>query len=81
MKLLSDLLYDARILEVRGTTHVAVEHIALDSESSAAWLVRRRARRHRGWARLHRHGHRIGATCVVCERMPEDTPDHVTVVQ
>ena len=31
MKLLSDLLYDARILEVRGTTHVAVEHIAVDS--------------------------------------------------
>ena len=31
MKLLSDLLYDARILEVRGTTNLAVEDVAVDS--------------------------------------------------
>ena len=82
MKLLSDLLYDARILEVRGTTHVAVEHVAVDSRkvqplglfvAVPGTVV---------------DGHNYigtaidaGAACVICERMPEDTPEHVTVVQ
>ena len=82
MKLLSDLLYDARILEVRGTTHVAVEHIAVDSRqvqplglfvAIPGTVV---------------DGHDFidqaiasGAACVVCERMPEETPEHVTVIQ
>ena len=82
MKLLSDLLYDARILEVRGTTHVAVEHIAVDSRkvqplglfvAVPGTVV---------------DGHdfipqaiQSGAACVVCERLPEETPEHVTVVQ
>ena len=82
MKLLSDLLYDARIQEVRGTTHVAVEHIAVDSRkvqplglfvAIAGTVV---------------DGHDFidqaiaaGAACVICERMPEDTPEHVTVIQ
>ena len=70
MKLLSDLLYDARILEVRGTTHVAVEHIAVDSRkvqplglfvAIPGTVV---------------DGHQFidqaidsGAACIVCERM------------
>ena len=82
MKLLSDLLYDARILEVRGTTHVAVEHVAVDSRkvqplglfvAVPGTVV---------------DGHNFigkaiesGAACVICERMPEDVPEHVTVVQ
>ena len=82
MKLLSDLLYDARILEVRGTTHVAVEHIAVDSRqvqplglfvAIPGTVV---------------DGHDFidqaitsGAACVICERMPEETPEHVTVIQ
>jgi len=82
VKLLSDLLYDARILEVRGTTHVAVEHVAVDSRkvqplglfvAVPGTVV---------------DGHNYigtaidaGAACVICERMPDDTPEHVTVVQ
>ena len=82
MKLLSDLLYDARILEVRGTTHVAVEHVAVDSRkvqplglfvAVPGTIV---------------DGHdyigkaiESGAACVICERMPEEVPEHVTVVQ
>ena len=31
MKLLKDLLYDVRIEEVQGTTHIAVESISIDS--------------------------------------------------
>ena len=82
MKLLSDLLYDARILEVRGTTHVAVEHIALDSRrvQPLGLFVAVQG------ATVDGHDYidtaiASGATCVVCERMPEDTPEHVTVVQ
>ena len=82
MKLLSDLLYDARILEVRGTTHVAVEHVAVDSRkvqplglfvAVPGTIV---------------DGHdyigkaiESGAACVICERIPEEVPEHVTVVQ
>jgi len=82
VKLLSDLLYDARILEVRGTTHVAVEHVAVDSRkvqplglfvAVPGTIV---------------DGHdyigkaiESGAACVICERMPEEVPEHVTVVQ
>jgi UDP-N-acetylmuramoyl-L-alanyl-D-glutamate--2,6-diaminopimelate ligase len=82
VKLLSDLLYDARILEVRGTTHVAVEHVAVDSRKvqplglfvAVPGTV------------VDGHDYigtaiEAGAACVICERMPEDTPEHVTVVQ
>lgn len=82
MKLLSDLLYDARILEVRGTTHVAVEHVAVDSRKvqplglfvAVPGTV------------VDGHDYigtaiEAGAACVICERMPEETPEHVTVVQ
>ena len=82
MKLLSDLLYDARILEVRGTTHVAVEHIAIDSRQvqPLGLFV--------AIPGVTVDGHdyidqaiQAGAACVLCERMPEHTPDHVTVIQ
>jgi UDP-N-acetylmuramoyl-L-alanyl-D-glutamate--2,6-diaminopimelate ligase len=82
VKLLSDLLYDARILEVRGTTHVAVEHIAIDSRQvqPLGLFV--------AIAGTTADGHdyidqaiQAGAACVLCERMPEHTPDHVTVIQ
>ena len=82
MKLLSDLLYDARILEVRGTTNLAVEDVAVDSRkvkplglfvAVPGTVV---------------DGHDFipqalaaGAAGIVCERMPEDVPDQVTVVQ
>ena len=82
MKLLSDLLYDARILEVRGSTNLAVEDVAVDSRkvkplglfvAVPGTVV---------------DGHDFipqalaaGAAGIVCERMPEDVPDHVTVVQ
>ena len=82
MKLLSDLLYDARILEVRGTTHVAVEHIAIDSRQvqPLGLFVAIPG------ATVDGHDYidqaiQAGAACVLCEQMPEHTPDHVTVIQ
>ena len=82
MKLLSDLLYEARILEVRGTTHVAVEHIAIDSRQvqPLGLFVAIPG------ATVDGHDYidqaiQAGAACVLCERMPEHTPDHVTVIQ
>ena len=67
---------------MRGTTHVAVEHIALDSRKvqPLGLFVAVTG------ATVDGHDYidtaiTSGATCVVCEQMPEDTPDHVTVVQ
>ena len=82
MKLLSDLLYDARILEVRGTTHAAVEHIAVDSRQVQALGL------FVAVPGTVTDGHDFipqaiaaGAACIVCETMPEEAPDHVTLVQ
>ena len=82
MKLLSDLLYDARILEVQGTTHLAVEDIAVDS---------RRVKPLGVFVAVPGtvvDGHDFipqalaaGAAGIVCERMPEEVPAHVTVIQ
>lgn len=82
MKLLSDLLYDARILEVRGTTHVAVEHIAIDSRQvqPLGMFVAIPGTTVDGHDYIDQ-AIQAGAACVLCERMPEQTPDHVTVIQ
>ena len=82
MKLLSDLLYDARILEVRGTTHVAVEHIAIDSRQvqPLGMFVAIPGTTVDGHDYINQ-AIQAGAACVLCERMPEQTPDHVTVIQ
>ena len=82
MKLLSDLLYDARILEVRGTTHVAVEHVAVDSRKVQPLGLFVAVP---GTA-VDGHDYistaiSAGAACVICERMPAEVPEHVTVVQ
>ena len=82
MKLLSDLLYDARILEVRGTTHVAVEHIAVDSRQvqPLGLFVAIQGTVVDGHDFIDQ-AIASGAACVICERMPEETPEHVTVIQ
>ena len=82
MKLLSDLLYDARILEVRGTTHVAVEHVAVDSRKvqPLGLFVAVPGTVVDGHDYID-NAVQSGAACVICERMPEDVPKHVTVVQ
>lgn len=82
MKLLSDLLYDARILEVRGTTHVAVEHVAVDSRKvqPLGLFVAIPGTVVDGHDYIGK-AIESGAACVICERMPDDVPEHVTVVQ
>ena len=82
MKLLSDLLYDARILEVRGTTHVAVEHIAVDSRSvqPLGLFVAIPGTVVDGHDYIPQ-AIEAGAACILCEKLPDDTPEHVTVVQ
>ena len=82
MKLLSDLLYDARILEVRGTTHVAVEHIAIDSRKvqPLGLFVAIEGASVDGHDFIDQ-AINLGASCIVCERMPEQSPEHVTVIQ
>ena len=82
MKLLSDLLYDARILEVRGTTHVAVEHVAVDSRKvqPLGLFVAVPGTVVDGHDFIDK-AIESGAACVICEKMPEEVPEHVTVVQ
>ncbi len=82
MKLLSDLLYDVRILEVRGTTRMAVEHISIDSREvqPLGLFVAIPG------TLLDGHDFIVqavaaGAACVICEHMPDQTPAHVTVIQ
>ncbi len=82
MKLLSDILFRSRIVNVVGSTHVAVESVAMDSRevrplglfvAVSGTVV---------------DGHQFiamaiekGATAVVCERIPQELESHVTYVQ
>ncbi|MDA0728842.1 MAG: UDP-N-acetylmuramoyl-L-alanyl-D-glutamate--2,6-diaminopimelate ligase [Bacteroidetes bacterium] len=82
MKLLSDLLYDVRILEVRGTTHLAVEDIAVDSRKVKPLGV------FVAVTGTVVDGHDFipqalaaGAACIICERLPDALPPLVTWVQ
>lgn len=82
MKLLRDILYSVRIVEVHGSTNIAVESIALDS---------RKVKPHGMFVAVkgtQTDGHEfiakaitLGADCVVCEEMPEEMIGSVTYVK
>ena len=84
MKLLKDILYGARISEVVGSTHIAVESVVADSRQVKPFgcfvaipgTV------------LDGHEHipaavRAGAAAIVCEHLPEegDRKEHVVYIQ
>lgn len=81
MKLLKDILYGARIQEVVGSTHVAIESIAFDSRAVRPFglfvAVRGTATDGHDYigAALDR-----GAVAVVAERLPEARREGVTYV-
>ena len=73
MKILKDILYGARISEVAGSTHIAVESVVADSRKVKPFgcFVAIRGGAFDG------HDHieaaiRAGAAAVVCERMPDE---------
>ena len=84
MKLLKDILYGARITEVIGSTHIAVEEVVADSRMVKPFgcfvAIPGTA--------VDGHDHiqdavNAGAAAIVCERMPEgdDRNDQVVYIQ
>jgi len=84
MKLLKDILYGARITEVVGSTHIAVESVVADSRKVKPFgcfvAIPGTA--------VDGHEHipaavRAGAAVVVCERLPEpdNRKEHVVYIQ
>ena len=72
MKLLKDLLYDVRIEEVFGTTHVAVESVSIDSRSAKPMGLFVAIK----GTQVDGHDYIAsalanGATTIVCEDVPE----------
>jgi len=72
VKLLKDLLYDVRIEEVQGTTHIAVESISIDSRATKPMGLFVAIK----GTQVDGHDYITqallnGATTIVCERIPE----------
>lgn len=82
MKLLRDILYSVRILEVEGSTNIAVEGITLDSRKVRPnWMFV-------AIKGLQSDGHdfinkaiELGADCIICEQIPSERHPHVTYVR
>lgn len=82
MKLLSDILYKARIEEVIGSTHVAISSVTFDS---------RKVKKDTLFVATHgtaTDGHKFiekaieaGAAAIVCEDVPEVTRENITYVK
>jgi UDP-N-acetylmuramoyl-L-alanyl-D-glutamate--2,6-diaminopimelate ligase len=83
VKLLKDLIYDARIKEIQGTTNIAVEGVSIDSRviKPMSLFVAISGTQVDGHDYI-KQAITNGATTVVCERLPEDfvRPESVTVV-
>jgi UDP-N-acetylmuramoyl-L-alanyl-D-glutamate--2,6-diaminopimelate ligase len=82
VKLLSEILYKVRISNVSGGTHVAIEHITMDSRtvkpmSLFVAIQGTISDGHQYIDQCIQHG----AVAIVCERMPEHIAPGVTYVQ
>jgi UDP-N-acetylmuramoyl-L-alanyl-D-glutamate--2,6-diaminopimelate ligase len=82
VKLLSDILYRVRMVQVTGGTNVAIEHISIDSRTIRPMSV------FVAISGTLTDGHqfidqciRQGAVAIVCERMPEQLQNGVTYIQ
>jgi UDP-N-acetylmuramoyl-L-alanyl-D-glutamate--2,6-diaminopimelate ligase len=82
VKLLSDILYRVRMVQVTGGTNVAIEHISIDSRTIRPMSV------FVAISGTLADGHqfidqciRQGAVAIVCERMPEQLQNGVTYIQ
>jgi UDP-N-acetylmuramoyl-L-alanyl-D-glutamate--2,6-diaminopimelate ligase len=76
VKLLKDLLYDVRIEEVQGTTHIAVESINVDSRATKPMglFVAIKGTQVDGHDYI-KQAIANGATTIVCETIPKETED------
>lgn len=82
MKLLKDILYKSPIIEVRGSTNIAITSISMDS---------RQVEKHSLFVAVKgssSDGHKFiktaienGAIAIVCEDMPENTDESITFIK
>lgn len=82
MKLLKDILYKARLEQVVGSTNTAIEHIAFDSRAVRPFtaFVAVKGTQSDGHAFIAK-AVELGATAVVCEKLPEVLKEGVTYVR
>lgn len=82
MKLLKDILFRSRILQVFGSTHVAIEHITMDSRDVKPFSL------FVAVSGVTVNGHDYidkaiasGAVAIVCEKIPDYPTGNITFIQ
>ena len=82
MKLLKDIIYGVRIIEIKGNTNIAVENIAFDSREivNLSLFIAVKG--------VAQDGHKFisqaqdsGACAIVCENLPEILNDDITYIK
>jgi UDP-N-acetylmuramoyl-L-alanyl-D-glutamate--2,6-diaminopimelate ligase len=82
MKLLKDIIYGIRIIEIKGNTNIAVENIAFDSReiSNLSLFIAVKG--------VSQDGHDFisqaqnnGACAIICESLPEILDDEITYIK
>ena len=82
MKLLKDILYKARLEQVVGSTNAAIEHITFDSRAvrPLTAFVAIKGTKSDGHDFIAK-ALELGATAIICEKMPEELKDGVSYVR
>ena len=82
MKLLKDVIYGASILQVKGSTNIAVEHLVYDSRKAGKFTM------FIALKGTQLNGHDFiesaiehGADSVLCEDLPDQLDENVTYIQ
>ncbi|MCB0790911.1 MAG: UDP-N-acetylmuramoyl-L-alanyl-D-glutamate--2,6-diaminopimelate ligase [Flavobacteriales bacterium] len=82
MKLLKDILYKARLEQVVGNTNIAIEHLSFDSRTVVPFTAFVAVKGSRTDGHDHiRQAVELGATAVICERIPDERKPGVTYVR
>ncbi|HEY0978242.1 MAG TPA: UDP-N-acetylmuramoyl-L-alanyl-D-glutamate--2,6-diaminopimelate ligase [Flavobacteriales bacterium] len=82
MKLLKDILYKARLEQVVGSTHTAIEHLTFDSRAVQPFtaFVAVKGTRSNGHDFIPQ-AIKQGATAIICEALPGELKEGVTYVR
>ena len=81
MKLLKDLTYGVNILELKGSTNIAIDHVAFDSRKVLKFslFIAIRGTQVDGHQYIQK-AVQSGAVCIVCEKLPENIKEDVTYI-
>jgi UDP-N-acetylmuramoyl-L-alanyl-D-glutamate--2,6-diaminopimelate ligase len=82
MKLLKEIIYGVGIVDVKGSTNIAVEHVAYDSRKVVSYtmFVALRGTQVDGHDYISK-AIKKGALSVVCEEFPEEIDKSVTYIK